>query len=235
MDAWNPWHGCKKISPGCKNCYVYRRDESIGKDASQVYQTKQFDLPVRKMKSGQYQFVSKKTVFTCATSDFFLEEADNWREEAWRMMKQRSDLQFLIFTKRIHRFQVALPEDWNDGYKNVWIGCTVEDQKRAEERLPFFLSLPIQHKIINCEPILEQIDVSHYLNGIQQVSVGGESGKNARMCRYQWIEFLRRQCIEAGVSFYFHQTGAVFEKDGRVYAIERKKQYTQAPRAGLDI
>ena len=48
MSGWNPWHGCTKISPGCKNCYVYRRDAEFGKDASVVHKTASFDLPIKK-------------------------------------------------------------------------------------------------------------------------------------------------------------------------------------------
>ena len=86
MAIWNPWHGCHKISPGCKHCYVYRRDESIGKDASIVTKTGDYDLP--RMKNRQKEYKLKSTdgvVFTCMTSDFFLEDADDWRGECRQM------------------------------------------------------------------------------------------------------------------------------------------------------
>ena len=73
MAGWNLWHGCRRISPGCAHCYVYRRDESIGKDASQVYKTKSFYLPVMRDRTGAYKIPSGETVYTCFSSDFFLE------------------------------------------------------------------------------------------------------------------------------------------------------------------
>jgi len=83
---WNPWHGCHKISPGCQNCYVYRRDESIGKDASIVTKTGDFYLPLKKNRQKEYKLQPQNgSVFTCMTSDFFLEEADEWRPECWRI------------------------------------------------------------------------------------------------------------------------------------------------------
>ena len=104
---WNPWHGCVKFSEGCKNCYVYRRDESIGKDASHVEKTQNFDLPVRRKKDGQYKIPAGSTVYACMTSDFFLDKADCWRQEMWHIIKQRSDVSFIIITKRIARFEVC--------------------------------------------------------------------------------------------------------------------------------
>lgn len=78
-------------------------------------------------------------VYTCFTSDFFLEEADEWRAEAWAIIRERCDLSFLIPTKRIDRFRVSLPSDWGDGYDHVAIACTVENQDRANYRLPLFV------------------------------------------------------------------------------------------------
>ena len=84
-----------------------------------------FDLPLKKKRDGNFRLQQKGDVFTCGTSDFFLEEADEWRTEAWSMIRQRQDLSFLIITKRIHRFYEKLPPDWGEGYPNVKIGCTV--------------------------------------------------------------------------------------------------------------
>ena len=50
--TWNLWHGCTKVSAGCRKCYVYRRDAEFGKDSSIVTKTKAFDLPIRKDRKG---------------------------------------------------------------------------------------------------------------------------------------------------------------------------------------
>ena len=110
--SWNLWHGCRKISEGCRHCYVYRRDSLYGKDSSVVARTAAFDLPVKRKRNGDYRVPSGEQVYTCFTSDFFLAEADEWRSEAWDMIRERSDLSFVIPTKRIDRFGVALPADW---------------------------------------------------------------------------------------------------------------------------
>ncbi len=235
MALWNLWHGCSKISPGCANCYVYRGDERYGRDSSIVAKTQSFDLPLRKNKQGAPKIPSGETVYTCFTSDFFLDEADLWRREAWAMIKMRPDLDFLIVTKRIHRLHAELPGDWGTGYENVIIYSTVENQAMADFRLPILLTAPICHKGITCEPILEQVDLSDYLEPcIEGVVAGGESGTNARVCDYDWILSMRRQCVAAGIPFTFKQTGRYFRKDGKLYTIARKFQHPQARRAGIN-
>ena len=238
MDSaqWNPWHGCKKISPGCLNCYVYRMDAKYGRDSSVVQKTGNFRLPVMKDRRGEYKLKSGEEVATCFSSDFFVDDADSWRAEAWSFMRERSDLRFLFITKRIDRFYVGLPDDWNDGYQNVTICCTVENQTMADKRLPIFLDVPIKHKCIVMEPLLGKTDISPYLNKtIELVSVGGESGCEARICNYDWVLDIRRQCMEAGVPFRFRQTGAKLLKDGVLYCIKRQYQHSQAKQVGINF
>ena len=178
MAMWRPWHGCHKCSPGCLNCYVYRGDARYGRDASQVYRTGEFDLPVRGRRDGSPKLAAGEVVFTCLTSDFFLAEADEWRPRAWRMIRSRPDLMFFIITKRIERFAVGLPEDWGEGYGNVTIAATCENQRKAAESLPLLLDFPIRHRQIMCEPLLEHIDLTPWLSPrMGGVTAGGESVK----------------------------------------------------------
>lgn len=232
---WNPWHGCRKISEGCRHCYVYRQDAEHEKDSREVRRTAAFDLPVRRSRDGRFKIPAGETVYTCFTSDFLLDEADAWRPTAWEMMRIRHDLKFVFFTKRIERLPQLLPPDWDGGYEHVAIGCTVETQEAADRRLPLFLELPIRHKLIVCAPLLERLDLSRYLTpGIEEVSAGGESGEQARICDYDWILSLHGQCVSAGIPFCFHQTGARLRKDGRIYRIRRCFQHEQARKAGID-
>lgn len=238
METWNPWHGCKKISPGCLNCYVYRRDSEFGKDSSVVTKTSNFNLPVMRNRKGQYKFTQDDgSVFTCGTSDFFLDEADEWRAEAWSFIKERKDINFLIITKRIDRFEVNLPEDWKDGYDNVTIGCTCENQDRADYRLPIFIHMPIKHRIIIHEPMLESINIEGYIchGKIESVICGGESGDEARICDFNWVLNTMNQCIRYDVPFHFKQTGAHFKKGNKIYNVPRKEQMKQAAKAGIDF
>ncbi len=235
MPLWNPWHGCHKLSAGCVNCYVYRTDGKHGIDSSVVVKTKSFGLPVQKKRDGSYKIGAGEMVYTCFSSDFFVEDADEWRGEAWDMIRSRPDLRFLMITKRIDRLQAVVPDDWGEGYDNVTICCTMENQERADYRLPIYRAAPVKHKIIVCEPLLSAVDLSPYLGAwVEQVIVGGESGREARTCHYDWVLGIRRQCVEHGISFRFRQTGARLLKDGQLYRIRRQFQHSQARKAGID-
>ena len=235
MPIWNPWHGCHKISPGCAHCYVYRRDESVGKDASVVTKTADYDLPLKKNRAGEYKLRPEEgTVYACMTSDFFLEDADEWRPGCWDMIRERTDLRFHIITKRIDRFAQCIPPDWGDGWDHVTICSTCENQDRTDYRLPILLSLPIRCREGIAEPMLGAIDMEKYLATglIGHVTCGGESGPDARPCDFRWIREVRLACIRCGVPFTFKQTGAVFLKDGKTYRVDRKDQIPQARKSG---
>lgn len=235
MANWNPWHGCHKISAGCQHCYVYRSDAKYGKDSSIVKKNTNFYLPIQKNRKGEYKIPAGEIVYTCFTSDFFVEDADEWRKEAWDMIRERNDLHFFFITKRIHRFMECIPDDWGEGYDHVTISCTVENQERCDFRLPIYKQVPIKHKQIVCEPLLSDIDLSQYLDDtIELVLAGGESGLEARTCDFHWVMHLREQALQKDLTFHFKQTGANFLKDGILYRVPRKYQHIQARKANIN-
>lgn len=229
--TWNPWHGCTKYSEGCRHCYVYRQDEMFGRDSRECRKTNDFNLPIKKDRRGNYKVPSGSLIMTCFSSDFLLDDADSWRDECLEMMKTRSDCMFYFFTKIIERLNFSLPD-------NVIVGCTCENQKMADYRLPIFKKLNIKYKTIILAPMLEKMDISKYLGSdIYEVNVSGESGSSQqiRALDYDWVLDIRNQCIKANVNFGFHQTGARFIKDGKEYRIERKYQIEQAKKANIDF
>lgn len=235
MSMWNPWRGCHRYSAGCKYCYIHKGDLKRGVDTDRIIQTRQFYAPIQRNASGSYKMKSGQTVYLCFSSDFFLEDADQWRGECWDMIKERSDLQFLFLTKRIKRFYDCIPADWGQGYENVTIGCTVENQAMADDRLPYFSKLPIRHKNIICQPLLEDITLENELSGVELVVVGGESDRNARPLDYDWVLHLRRQCLQTGTPFEFRQCGTHFIKDGKPYLLKTKDLCPQARKANMNF
>lgn len=214
---------------------MFRGDERFDRDANTVRKTQAFSLPIQKKRDGNYKVNRHTTLYTCLTSDFFIEEADAWRSDVWNMIKERMDCHFFIITKRIHRFLECIPNDWGLGYDNVTIACTIENQTQADARLPLFIKYPIKHKIIICEPILEQIDLTQYLDqSIEEILVGGESGPNARVCNYDWVLDLKAQAEQHKIDFTFKQTGANFIKQNKNFMIQRKDQLSQAKRANIN-
>lgn len=239
MPIWNPWHGCHKISAGCKHCYVFREDAAFCSEipTNKVRKTLSFNLPISKDRKKNWKFPSGTEFGLCFTSDLLIEEADEWRPEIWDMIRMRKECTFYFFTKRIDRLETCLPTDWGDGYDHVAIGCTIENQDRADYRLPIFLSLPIKHRLVIVAPMIEQIDIVKYLHPdlIEEVSVGGESGKYARALDFNWVLNMREQCINAKIPFNFHQTGSYLIKDGKKFHIKRELQHSQAQKANVNF
>lgn len=234
MAMWNPWRGCRRISEGCRHCYIHKGDAKRGINTSDIVRTADFSKPIERLKNGSYRLKSG-LVYLCFSTDFFLEDADAWRNECWAMIKERIDCTFLFLTKRIERFAECIPEDWGEGYDNVVVCCTVEDQTTADKRLSYFKTLPIKHKCITAQPLLEKINVEPYLDGIELVVVGGESDREARPFDYVWALDIREQCISKNVSFEFRQCGTHFIKDGKAYKLQARDLCSQAKKARIDF
>ena len=231
---WEPWTGCYKISDGCTYCYFYGpHAKRYGQNT--IQKTDKFNWPIKTNAKGEYNIKGNKILATCFATDFFLPEADEWRKDIWSIIKERADIEFLILTKRIDRFVVSLPSDWGDGYNNVNIGCTVENQEIADYRLSMFLSYPIKRRFVACSPILGPIDLSKYLYGIEHVTVSGESGREARECNYDWVLAIREQCVNAGITFWFKSTGSFFRQDRVVQKVNPFKQGNLAKELGISI
>lgn len=233
MSLWDPWRGCKKCSDGCLHCYIHKGDSKRNVNTNDIVKTKDFCKPMEKLKNGNYKMKSG-LVYLCFSTDFLIKEADEWRNECWKMIKERQDCTFLFLTKRIDRFMQCIPNDWNNGYENVVVGCTVENQKNADRKLSIFSDLPIRHKCITAQPLLERIDIEKYLADVELVVVGGESDINARVFDYDWALDIREQCIRNNVDFEFRQCGTYTLKDGKQYTIQKKDLCKQARSANID-
>ncbi len=183
-----------------------------------------------------YMVKSGEKIRVCMTSDFFLEEADQWRDEAWEIMKIRSDVIFYLLTKRPQRVLKCLPKDWNDGWENIFFNVTAENQQRADERVPILLELPFKHKGVMCAPFIGRISLDKYLQSgqIEQVVCGGENYDGARPCNYGWVKLLRQECERYNISFTFIETGTKFIKDRKLYTLPDKRlQAEMAYKSGI--
>ena len=216
---------------------MFYLDEMRDRSGAEIYRTTNARYPLSKNRSGRYKIQSGEMISVCMTSDFFLKEADEWRPEAWDIIHQRSDVIFYLLTKRPERVPQCLPTDWQDGWDNVFLNVTCENQKRAEERIPLLLELPFKHKGLNCAPLLGPISIGHYLDSgqIEQVACGGENYGGSRRCDFEWVRLLREECALRDITFCFLETGTTFIKDGKQYTIRDKREQTrQAFRSGMN-
>jgi len=204
----NFWIGCKKIREGCANCYMFREQKRYGDDPANIHRTTQNTWnQVNKFKPGE-------KVFVCSWGDFFIEEADPWRDEAWAVMRKRPDLIWILLTKRIENVRGRLPADWGDGWPNVIGMVTAENQKWADHDIPILINLPFRWKGISIEPMLGPIDLDKtcgptwcWRAEISWIICGGESGPGARPMHPDWPKVLRDQCGNMEIPFFMKQWG----------------------------
>ncbi len=225
--SWNPWQGCRKVSPGCLHCYMYRDKHRFGHDPETVVRSKPatFAAPLKWKEPAK--------VFVCSWSDFFIEDADAWRDEAWEIMRRTPHLTYMLLTKRAENIKDRLPPDWP--MKNVWLGVTAENQETANKRIPLLLDIPAVCRFVSVEPMISPVSLSAwmwesyeyrdrlngYLSGddgdvcvvsscrpsgkIGWIICGGESGPEARAMSTEWALDLKRQCTRTRTPFFMKQ------------------------------
>lgn len=239
--SWNPWQGCNPVSDGCLNCYMFDGKKRWGQDPTAVVRSKTtFNAPLHpSWKAGS-------RVFVCSWSDFCHEQADPWRIDAWDVMRQRPDITYLILTKRQERLVECLPGDWGDGWPNVWLGITAENQAMLEKRVPALLRIPAAVRFVSCEPLLGPITFrwamwhemrgANHLDGLRDIDwviAGCESGGNRRAAKIEWFQSLRTECEETGIPFFLKQMEGIGHLikmpvlDGRVWGQVPKTQTQQ--------
>ncbi len=211
--TWNPWYGCDKVGPECQNCYIGRILRRRGLEPwGHVYRAKTtWSLPLRMQKRAETEGKRLK-LFTCSLSDFFHRKADQWRPDAWQVIQQCPDVDFLVLTKRANRIAQCLPPDWGQGYPNVWLGVSIGIMKTAW-RADRLRQIPAAVRFISAEPLLESLaDLN--LDGIHWLIAGGESGPSHRLMKLRWAEELRKKCQASGITFFFKQVSAPLSGEG---------------------
>jgi protein gp37 len=250
--TFNPWTGCARVSPGCDHCYAAemakRNPAAFGSWAPGAPRKRTSDANWRKPdlwnrkaeKEGR-----RARVFCASMADVFDNQADPaWRCDLWDLIWSTPHLDWLLLTKRPQNIAAMLPtraagalSDWGQGWTNVWLGTTAENQAEAERRIPHLLAVPAAKRFLSCEPLLGPItfrwakwddwknadgsrrsSVDQYdgLRMLDWIIAGGESGPGARPSHPDWYRVLRDQCAAAGVPFFFKQWGEWASTPGRI-------------------
>jgi protein gp37 len=219
--TFNPWVGCTKVSPACDNCYAEAWARRIGQ--AELWQGKRRRTTqanwrlAHKWNSRAGAACVRERVFCASLADVFDNQvAARWRDDLWHLIDQTPHLDWLLLTKRPQNIEPMLPDPrtgvrpWGDGWPNVWLGTTTENQAEADRRIPHLLGVPAAKHFISAEPLLGPLSLERRLVGEQRVDwiiTGGESGPRARPAHPDWFRSLRDQCKAAGVSFFFKQWG----------------------------
>lgn len=244
--TFNPWWGCQRVSPGCVNCYAETFAKRTGHDiwgpakttARRTFGEKHWNEPLR-WNTAAYLAGERRRVFCASMADVFEDHPalPAERDRLWALIRMTPELDWQILTKRPENISRMLPDDWGNGYPNVWLGTSVEDQQRADERIPVLLRVPAAVRFLSCEPLLGLVeltavrnphdDMLHCLSGgigydnrrphIDWVIVGGESGGQRRPMELDWLMAIVRDCRWSRVAVFVKQDNA-FKPDqqGRI-------------------
>lgn len=207
--TWNPWQGCRKVSPGCANCYMYRDKKRYGQEPATVIRSKPptFNSPLKWKEPAK--------VFVCSWSDFFIEDADQWRDDAWDIIRQTPHLTYQLLTKRAENIKDRLPHDWP--FENVWLGVTVESQEQIGRLAPLLFDFPAAKRFVSVEPMIGPVDLGHALckswsdggltmgQYLDWVIVGGETGPNTRQMEPEWAASIMKDCKDTNTPFFMKQ------------------------------
>lgn len=241
--TFNPWWGCTPISPGCAHCYAATLDHRTGGDCfgagktRRTFGEKHWNDPLRWNKAAEKEG-KPRLVFVASMADVFDAEAPAGElEKLWDVIRKTPHLIWQILTKRADRIAMSLPSDWGEGFPNVWLGVTAENQEMADARIPLLLlDIKAAKRFVSLEPLLGPVDLARitilepepphgpgvYLDAlrghvigpddmldakIDWVIAGGETGPGARPMNPEWARSLRDQCQAAGVPFFFKQWG----------------------------
>jgi protein gp37 len=222
----NPWWGCARISPGCRDCYADTWSHRLGlnlwgKNADRrFFGDDHWANPLRWDRRAERDG-TRRRVFCASMGDVFedLDILTEHRQRLWDLVDRTPHLDWLLLTKRPHNIRPMVPAPWLQGQwpTNVWAGTTIEDQQRAQQRIPALLDTPAPRRFLSCEPLLDHLDLD--LAGIHWLIIGGETGpdRRRREMNLDHLVALANTCTTAGVPLFVKQdSGRYPGRQGRI-------------------
>lgn len=247
--TFNPWEGCQKVGPGCDHCYAETRNARFGGGTAPNWGP---GAPRRLTSAANWrkplawdaasaafaeQHGRRQRVFCASLADVFDNAVeDMWRADLANLIDATPNLDWLLLTKRIGNAaeMLEIMFDSSTTRPNVWIGATVVNQTEADRDILKLLATPAAKRFLSIEPMLGPINLGQlqpglpanawltWLDGLDWVICGGESGPSARPMHPDWARSLRDQCSAAGVPFLFKQWGEWRETDGPKTRLEHR-------------
>ncbi|QCR23772.1 DUF5131 family protein [Pontibacter sp. SGAir0037] len=218
--TWNPTTGCTKVSQGCKFCYaevMHKRLQAMG---IQKYSNGFRTVTTHPEVLNHPRKWKPSIIFVNSMSDLFHEEIPfDFVQQVFKVMNECPQHTFQVLTKRAERLEELAPLlTWTP---NIWMGVSVEDGS-VTDRINHLRRTGAVVKFLSLEPLIGPLP-SLNLNSIDWVIVGGESGRNPRPMKAEWVVDIQQQCDVARVAFFFKQWGGKNKKaagrelNGRTY------------------
>ena len=212
--TFNPWIGCTKVSAGCDNCYAEQlMDIRMGRvewgpdgDRSRT-KPGYWSKPLAWNRAAEAAGVPAR-VFCASLADVFDAKApDGALNDLWELIRVTPWLCWLVLTKRPQRIKACLPDDWGDGWPNVWLGVSTEDQETFDRRWPLLSAVPAVVWFVSYEPALGPLEISSHVYRPDWLIWGGESGPGARAMRPEWARAITMECHYWEVPVFGKQWG----------------------------
>lgn len=206
--SFNPWWGCAKVSSACKHCYAEAWAKRTGhniwgeKAPRRFFGDKHWAEPLKWDRDAGRRSVRKR-VFCASMADVFedRDELNPHRSRLWSLIESTQNLDWMLLTKRPENAVHMMPRHWP--ISKAWIGVTVDD--RGPERLDVLRTIPAQTRFASVEPLVERFSIAPWLDYLNLVIVGAESGPGAAPMDEGWVRLLRDECTAAGVAFFYKQ------------------------------
>jgi len=242
--VWNPVTGCTKVSEGCRNCYAERMAKRLAGRCGYPEAPNQFSVTMHPEKLEEPLHWKKPArIFVDSMGDLFHPQVpDTFIDQVFWIMMMAPIHTFIILTKRPKRMVEWVNKDYQNPLPNVWLGASVEDQKTADERIPWLLQTPAAVRFVSVEPMLGPVDLKmtvHFIGGSIGVKdwhpdwtiCGGETGPGARPIQLEWAESLLNQCLAANIPFFFKSWGEYYPAQ----RVINGKQITEMMRIGRKL
>jgi protein gp37 len=222
--TFNPWWGCLEVSPGCDHCYArtlserwHRAPWGPPRTTDRVVTSDAYWRSPLGWNRAAAAEGRRHRVFCASMADVFEyhSQLDAIRSRLWELIEATPWLDWQLLTKRPMNLRRMLPAIWlAQPRPNVWVGTSVEDQVRADLRIPHLVAVPAIVHFLSCEPLLGPVDLTPWLGELDWIITGGESGPRHRPMDVDWVRDLRDQCESAGVALFHKQNGGRTPKTG---------------------
>lgn len=240
--VWNPVRGCSRVSPGCQRCYAERTAARFS-GPGQPYEGLIHHVGGKPVWNGNIKLVpdlleeplhwkKPRNIFVDSMSDLFHEKVpSDFVGKVFETIACCPQHTFIILTKRPERIAEVLGPRGCGWYAkegqvprpqpNAWIGASVENQEKADERIQHLVDAPSAVRVLSVEPQLGPIELRRNLprermlrcykpmiRMLDWIIVGGESGPRARPFELRWGAALVEQAAAHGVPIFVKQMGA---------------------------
>jgi len=225
--TWNPVTGCDPISPGCDHCYAEVMARRFAGRKGWGPKDDPFGVTYRIQRLAVKFPKKPKRIFVCSMADLFHPKVPSqFIRQVFKVIHENPAHTFQILTKRPEKMARECAK-WMPGsfLPNLWLGVTAENQAMANKRIPILREIPAALRFVSCEPLIGPIEFDYYLDWIDWVIIGGETGKGAREMSEDWAFEIIGKCVMVETPVFLKQWGSASPLAGHLAIRDELKRF----------